>query len=263
MLVGEFVARPFFGAGEEEILDRIDALAQEWTAHWNTGRPGSYATLKGDESSAATLTGLQFSVSPGGAGGTWRCYALGDSCLFHVSGGSLKNSIPFTRPEDFGSHPWLFSTRRATNEQAITHSITAEGTWQDGDQIFLLTDVIAQWFLRQHQAGHRPWEVLADADELSLRALLEQGRRLAQMRDDDVAIVGLSFAHSSAAKQAQHPWWDNLPSGPTSAPGRPGRPASRTAPVSPVHGGQPALLPRRLPCALPREIRPGSLRWAG
>jgi hypothetical protein len=66
------------------------------------------------------LVGLQLTSPPQDAdSGTWRCLALGDSCLFQVSRGLLVEALPLSSSGDFNSRPALLSTERSINRRSI------------------------------------------------------------------------------------------------------------------------------------------------
>jgi hypothetical protein len=66
------------------------------------------------------LVGLQLTSPPQDAdSGTWRCLALGDSCLFQVSRGRLVEALPLSSSGDFNSRPALLSTERSINRRSI------------------------------------------------------------------------------------------------------------------------------------------------
>jgi hypothetical protein len=150
--------------------------------------------MKARRGSAATLVGLQLIRLPQRpANGTWRCLALGDSCLFQVSCGRLVEALPLGSSADFKVMPALLSTERSVNLKSVGQVVTKAGTWQEGDSFFLLTDAIAEWFLRESERGASPWEFLTSADEQLFRAFVQEMRGQRRMKDDDVTalVVGL------------------------------------------------------------------------
>jgi hypothetical protein len=115
--------------------------------------------------------------------------ALGDSCLFQVSGDRLVRSVPLSEHAQFGRRPPLFYTMRPQTERVIGHLATPNGGWTAGDQFFLLTDAIAAWFLNEVEQGRKPWHLLAQLDQKSFETFVDEQRYLQLMEDDDVTAV--------------------------------------------------------------------------
>jgi len=65
-------------------------------------------------------------------GGTWDGMALGDSCIFQISGDRLVGAVPISSSADFGTHPPLFYTDQALTERAIGGLVTTHGVWAPG-----------------------------------------------------------------------------------------------------------------------------------
>ena len=64
------------------------------------------------------------------------------------------------RAADFGSTPWLLGSS-APAEKSLAHKgVIQSGNWHTADRFWLMTDALAQWFLRESEAGGKPWETL-------------------------------------------------------------------------------------------------------
>jgi hypothetical protein len=95
-------------------------------------------------------------------GPNWYALALGDTCLFQVRGGRLELAFPLTHAGDFHSSPWLIGSRQSPAGVPCQQSVRLEGDWRSGDRLWLMTDALAQWFLKEHEAGGKPWEALEE-----------------------------------------------------------------------------------------------------
>jgi len=168
------------------VVDWADATSKDWTAAIPWDSLTLYEGPAASMGSAATLLGVRFDETTPGRGRIWTCLAIGDSCLFQVRAGSLVIKFPVERSADFGLHPALVSTDRTITEQYLDQFVVRTGIWGDGDEFFLLTDAIAAWFLREAEAGGRPWEFLAGLDQDSLAEFVEDRRSHLLMRNDDV-----------------------------------------------------------------------------
>lgn len=122
----------------------------------------------------------------------WAC-AVGDSCLFEVSrDGRLRNVAPLTASGDFNSSPHLISTRDAPPPNVL---VDLCGNSRKGDRIYLMTDAIACWTLRQVESGKAPWRQLDAAlgSEECFLAMVGKLRADRRMRNDDVAVIRVAF----------------------------------------------------------------------
>ncbi len=167
----------------------VDSRALPWYAEANA-RKGAFATFLGLQLKRRRLRG----------DGTWEALAVGDSCLFQVRSGKLLTRFPIAHAEAFGMTPALLPSRERPGERAQTPVLACSGSWRPGDTFYLATDALAQWFLREWEAGHRPWQELAggEGDFVALVSLLREQRR---MRNDDVTLVAVevTVGDSSAA----------------------------------------------------------------
>jgi Protein phosphatase 2C len=206
LLTRAFVHRPPAEFTAPQVLDWVDSVAAEWSESIPWQDLTVFEETKAALGSAATLVGLKFeSPALRKSEGSWRCLALGDSCLFQVTRGQLVKSLPIAKSADFDIHPPLLSTR-AENSKLITDQlITAHGGWRAGDTFYLLTDAIAAWFLLEFEQGGSPWEVLSSLDEQSFASFVDEKRAQKLMRNDDVTVVALSVPARSAARRRQPP----------------------------------------------------------
>jgi Protein phosphatase 2C len=204
LLAETFVKWPPSGEDRLEVLDWVGRASAAWHASIPWQALSFFEEEKAkSQGSAATLVGLRLEEARSGTQyGKWRCMAMGDSCLFRVADGSLATAIPLHRSAEFGKRPSLFYTQRDMSERDIPRLVTAQGTWCDGDSFFLLTDAIAEWFLREVEQGGRPWEALAAQDDRSFGSFVEEQRDRRLMRNDDVTVMSLDIL---AARQAVRP----------------------------------------------------------
>jgi len=251
LLTRAFVQRPPLGLRPSQVLDWVSQVSAEWTASIPWQDLNVFEEIKAtSEGSAATLIGLRFEpLAPDAAVGEWRCMAIGDSCLFRVTGGQLVEAVPITKSAEFGRHPALFYTRPEATEHDIGKLVTAQGTWHSGDRFLLLTDAIAEWFLRQTEQGGRPWDTLASLDDLTFGSFVDDGRDHELIRNDDVTVVTLAI---EPARQMPPPIGIQPPIRPDTTPAEPPVPARTRSPGGHV----------RLPAG-PAPARPISSEPAG
>jgi Protein phosphatase 2C len=242
LLTRAFVQRPPPGLTRPQVLDWVDSVAAEWRASIPWQDLTVFQEKKAALGSAATLVGLQLeSSAPRATEGTWRCLALGDSCLFQITRGQLVTRLPLTKSADFNNHPALLSTRRENSELYINQLITGSGAWRAGDIFYLMTDAIAASFLLDYEQGGSPWEKLSELDKRSFESFANEKRERKLMHNDDITVVTLSIRASSVARRRQP---RDTSAGPPRRPSH--RAAAGPAPGQSRTAGEGSLCPRSL-----------------
>ncbi len=115
---------------------------------------------------------------------------MGDSCFFHVRGETLVKSFPFEKSEQLNSRPLLIGSNPVRNNGVWKHIQQAEGDCKAGDLFFLVTDALAAWFLKQHEAGGKPWTKLLSLhsnDDFS--KFVEEQRGTKALKNDDTTLL--------------------------------------------------------------------------
>lgn len=151
-----------------------------------------YAEEKVRAGAYAALLGLDVMAT-----GEWRSLAVGDCCLLHWRGDELVTAFPAQDAAFFTSRPYLLSSNAAHNEGLDRQIQRASGQWRPGDRFALLSDALAQWALRQHEAGRPPWGALAElqgADRRHFARWVDGLRQSAALRNDDVTAVLVALA---------------------------------------------------------------------
>jgi hypothetical protein len=166
--------------------EEVDGLALPW-----------YAEAKREQGAFATLLGLVLQPPRHGRLGAWRALAVGDCCLFRTRRDRLVRSFPVTRADDFGNQPRLLGSR-PSGADALNGHVYAAGRWRPGDRFLLMTDALAQWFLRRSEEGHTPCadiaSLLAQADpEAAFAGWVEERREQQELRNDDVTLLAVDL----------------------------------------------------------------------
>ena len=186
LLVRAFVAAP---ASADRWASWLAPVQQRWAAEVSVKPLSWYTEKKVEQGDFAAFLGLSLERSAAWPGELcWRACAVGDSCLFQVRQGRLR-AFPLTRSDQFGNSPGLVGSRGLPG--ALPER---QGCCCEGDQMWLMTDALAQWFLRQTEAGREPWEDIghrrtgpaADAD---FRTWVEDLRDRDGLRNDDVTLI--------------------------------------------------------------------------
>jgi hypothetical protein len=160
----------------------VDQLSLPW-----------YAETKRDEGAFAALVGLALRAPQANAGGAWRAVAVGDSCLIHARQGQFLASFPLTASTEFANTPPLIGSRPGPVDSRPGLWEQAHGRWQPNDRFLLMTDALAQWFLRQIENNATPLalidELLAEDEPQEAFADWVNARRDEGLRNDDVTLL--------------------------------------------------------------------------
>ncbi|WP_219506788.1 hypothetical protein [Nonomuraea ceibae] len=177
-----------------------DAILSGYVARREAaGRPIQwYEEPKLNRGAYATLLAVGFRASSGGDGsepedeGQWFAAVIGDCCLFQVRDDSLITAFPLTGSVDFGVNPDLLNSRNRDVHLIADRVAIRTGGVRQQDDIYLCTDAIAAWFLRETEKGSRPWEILRDlgtADGQDFSEFIGEKRASGHMRNDDVTLI--------------------------------------------------------------------------
>jgi hypothetical protein len=142
-----------------------------------------YAEDKFLEGAYATFLGLSFQREQR----RWQAAAVGDSCLFQVRALGMLEAFPVRHANSFGNQPGLLGSRKSSKE---SKHLSWEGDWQNEDQLFLMTDALAQWFLHKTEDRRQPWEeISALTTQDDFETWVSRIRAANQIRNDDVTLL--------------------------------------------------------------------------
>jgi hypothetical protein len=179
--------------------DWLPPLQQQWLAQVGQRPLPWYAEDKLQTGAFATFLGLIANGTPGAAdstAGRWAAVAVGDTCLFQVRDDALRCAFPVTDWREFGTNPWLIGSRSPPAQVGGEKQVLAAGSWRAGDRFWLMTDALAQWFLRRFESGKKPWKCLASVSDAPDRESvfarwIDSLRDAQEIRNDDVTLVAL------------------------------------------------------------------------
>lgn len=126
-----------------------------------------------------------------------RAFAIGDSCLLHLRGGSVLRAFPIEDSRQFGTEPTLLGSapQQAAGKLAFE---MLEDTCQPGDLLVLATDAVAAWALTQLE-GRRPLglESLWDMSQEDFERWITRLRGDQQIRYDDSTVLLIRLADTN------------------------------------------------------------------
>jgi hypothetical protein len=170
--------------------DWLPTLQQRWAEQVGNHTLPWYAEAKLQQGAFATFLGLVVHDD------RWQAVAVGDSCLFQTRGDELRYSFPLFSAADFDASPWLVGSRGGDAATMERRTRRAEGDWQVGDCLWLMTDALAKWFLEQVETRGRPWleldaVLLSPSPKDAFADWVEGLRDSGRLRNDDVTLLVL------------------------------------------------------------------------
>ena len=186
LLVKKYVANPVVDASAWS--DWLGPLRRQW---WELVAQRAfpwYAEHKLEHGAAAAFVGLIIQPLH-----QWSAVAIGDSCLFQLRAGALIQKFPILHSTDFTNRPRLIGSRPSQPEPPL---LNVSGEWKAGDQLLLMTDALAQWFLAEIEQHREPapaiQRLLGHTPDLQA-AEIEGWRDADSLRNDDVSLILIEF----------------------------------------------------------------------
>jgi hypothetical protein len=181
------------------LAEWIGPLQKEWQRAVPWDRLPWYAEEKARTGAFSTFLGIEITPTPTKfklldlfrtrKGIRWHALAVGDSCFFQIREDALSKSFPFEKSEQFNSRPLLISSNPARNIPVWKSIRTCEGDCKNNDIFVLATDALAQWFLKEHESGKKPWQALLKLKTPEEFAAFVECQRKKGMRNDDTTLV--------------------------------------------------------------------------
>ncbi len=186
----------------EQFLDRAYIAWRSFRSEYlrdreRRNRPVQWYEEPGlQEGAFSTLLGLTLTGASNDQGGEWAALAVGDSCLFHVRGGTLLRKFPLEQSADFNNHPVLLATNPARNGQASSAIRRDSGKFELGDAMYLMTDALARWSLHEDEGGRNPWSRLQNVvtrEDPAFDVWIDGLRKTKELRNDDVTLIRIDL----------------------------------------------------------------------
>ncbi|KWT92910.1 hypothetical protein [Candidatus Magnetominusculus xianensis] len=181
------------------MLAAIDKAGAKWSELISTRTLPWYAQLKADNGAHAAFTGVRLIPATDPKKRSffqknvyrWEAVSVGDVCVFIVRGDELIHAFPIKNPGDFDNTPNLISSLHGAPD---AHILIKSGEIRQGDTMFLLSDALAEWFLKGCEGGLFPWKTLGKIkNEAIFKLLIERLRQTKQMKNDDATAIILTI----------------------------------------------------------------------
>jgi hypothetical protein len=190
--------------------EQREAEVRNWFAEqvhrWNeaTPEPTRWYTKDAaqDRPSSATFAGLYLISAPQSRRdhAFWEACAIGDSCVFHISGGQLRESFPMTAKSQFNKHPDLLTVAPGRLDGSLDRVQLTTGHAFPGDIFVLATDAASELLLGLHETDPRCLARIGFFGS-NFRQMLDELRKNQAIEVDDVAMVIVAVHPDSPPKQ--------------------------------------------------------------
>jgi len=191
LLVEDFVQAA--GCDFDAWKSRLPLLQKQWYASVQSPSLSWNAEAKLEQGAFATFLGITIDHASDG-NPVWQATAVGDTCLFHTRGAELLDAFPLAQSNKFNNAPPLLGSRMSPQTLARVPVAHARGEGRSGDCLWMMTDALAQWCLREHEIGNHPWREIEalfsqqDADRRSA-AWIDELRTSRRLHNDDVTLL--------------------------------------------------------------------------
>ncbi len=180
----------------DEFLAWLKNQGEEHCEAWTNVELSWYASEKERAGSFAAFVGVELHQTP--ESHCWNAIAIGDSCLIHTHGNDIIHTFPLTKSEDFGPAPVLAPSRAPLLTLTAKEVRAISGRLGVGDQLLVLSDATAAWFLRLHEERDDESRttfinLLKSESDSALVEFLEQERSGGRLKNDDVAIIRIAI----------------------------------------------------------------------
>lgn len=200
-LWAKLLANQFVNSPKNTVLTNVISEAKKiWHTEVISHDLSWAAKEKLHQGSHATLLGLEFeSFGPfsdnKNGNGRWSAISVGDTCLFQYRKELLINSVPAKCPEEFSNRPHLVSTR---DHPKPLNEIIVSGTWNSGDDFFLMTDALADWAFRNNKLRNNVPGIIKDkwTRKTKLNPFadwIELLRSKREIKNDDTTVIWIKI----------------------------------------------------------------------
>jgi hypothetical protein len=180
----------FEGFSKKQFIRRLSLLRSQWQSKVTKTTLPWYAEAKLEMGAFSTLLALSVDFKTE----TYKAFAIGDCCLYHVREHIVELAFPIQTSNDFSNRPFLLSTRK-DDDNELKRQLKETGSLkvQKGDLFLLMSDALAHWFAIEAEKNERPWEILLGFPDDSLDGAFEDWlndrRRLKEIKNDDTTII--------------------------------------------------------------------------
>ena len=162
---------------------------EAWRSRINVSKLAWHQKAKLRDGAFSTLLWLMLMDEPETSLCRLRGYAVGDSCLFLVRGGKTIRTFPLHNSAELEANPMVLGSIDLRHDKQVQFERLDEAC-RPGDLVVLCTDAVADWALRQQEAGAPvEWEGFWNMPEEAWQCEVTALRDRRQMRYDDTTMI--------------------------------------------------------------------------
>jgi len=191
LLVNDFVQNA--ARDLDDWKTHLPALQEQWYASVRRPSLSWNVEAKLEQGAFATFLGVARTSAPGEIP-QWEATAVGDTCLFHTRGPVLFSAFPVDHSSKFNNAPQLLGSRMSPELIRKSPALRIQGSGLADDRLWMMTDALAQWCLREHEGGNDPWgeidSLLSQPEpQQRLAAWIDELRFSRKLHNDDVTLL--------------------------------------------------------------------------
>lgn len=178
----------------DQFIAKAKAVSERWDKKWQNKELPWYAEEKSKKGSYASFLGVE--IEEFGELLQWRAIAIGDCCMF-IQNGESFSSFPLEHPHEFGLNPVLIPTKIEEPNNFVSNIRIANGKFYKSEFVLLMSDAISNWYMSTFidfpDQIKKFLHLLRNRDRTALEALIKSARDSERLRNDDIAIILVSF----------------------------------------------------------------------
>jgi hypothetical protein len=176
---------------KEYLLTSLLELRKKWTTLIQDKPLPWYAQEKAENGAFSAFLGVRLDFEKH----SYEAIAIGDCCFFHVRKETVIKQFPVKNALDFGNNPYLISSKQSKNIELENYLIEVSDTLIKGDIIFMMSDALAHWFMKNNELNEHPWNILlglkgkTKEERQRFISWLTEQRALKEIKNDDVVLA--------------------------------------------------------------------------
>lgn len=176
---------------KETLLNKLSDLRKKQEVLLKDKELPWYAQEKAENGAFSAFLGIRIDL----VNHNYEAIAIGDCCLFHVRNEVLINQFPVKNSSDFGNNPYLISSKPNKNADLDNYLIEEKGDLSKGDLLFLMSDALAHWFMKNNELNEHPWNILlglkgkTKEEKQKFNSWLTERRATKEIKNDDVVLA--------------------------------------------------------------------------
>lgn len=176
---------------KEYFLSSLLELRKKWTTLIQVKPLLWYAQEKAENGAFSAFLGVIIDLE----NYRYEAIAIGDCCFFHVRKDSVINQFPVKKSMEFGNNPYLISSKQSKNIELKNYLVEVSSDLNKGDLIFMMSDALAHWFMKNSELNEQPWKILlglkgkTKEERQRFISWLTEKRALKEIKNDDVVLA--------------------------------------------------------------------------